>query len=151
MIILLLFPLLTFLYRPGELFGIENVVALELSDEKSHISGMATQTDESFLLTRSHKDGVAPKPGHAHKIMQTNDSFLLAKTQLLKAHGGAAARHRTSGSPVGVVSGNARRLSGPPSNKPGEGEATPATSSTGGELNRYFHSCHDRNPTTTRK
>ncbi|XP_030829370.1 uncharacterized protein LOC100891846 isoform X2 [Strongylocentrotus purpuratus] len=53
--------------RSEELFGIENVVALELMDEKSHLGGMATQTDESFLLARSHKDGVAPKAGHAHK------------------------------------------------------------------------------------
>ncbi|XP_041459329.1 uncharacterized protein LOC121410974 isoform X1 [Lytechinus variegatus] len=118
--------------RSEELFGIENVVALELMDEKSQLDGMATQTDESFLLARSHKDGVAPKAGHAHKIMQTNDSFLLAKAQLLRAHG-SATRYRGAGSPVGVVSGNTRRLSDRPSESkiPEVDHAEPSTSTAG--------------------
>lgn len=124
-----------FLTRSEELFGIENVVALELMDEKSHLGGMATQTDESFLLARSHKDGVAPKAGHAHKIMQTTDSFLLSKAQLLRAHGGSATRYRGAGSPVGVVSGNTRRLSDRPSESKMTGaDAAPSTSGAGGSF-----------------
>ncbi|XP_072173542.1 uncharacterized protein [Diadema setosum] len=115
--------------KSDELFGIENVVALELSDEKIEIDGIGTQTDESFLLARSHKDGVPPKQGCAHKIMQTNDSFLLTKAQLLRSHG-VVSHNRGAGSPVGVVSANTGRLSGPNSSRVIEGGATPSTSSS---------------------
>ncbi|XP_022102464.1 uncharacterized protein LOC110985625 [Acanthaster planci] len=66
----------------SKLFPAENSVALEMLDEPPPVvGGVACQTIESFLLTKYMKHGVPPKPGFQHEIVQTNESFLLAKAQ----------------------------------------------------------------------
>lgn len=65
-----------------ELYGVENVVALHsIREEAGPVGGVAIQTDDSFLLNLSYANGVPPKAGYSHKIMQTDESFLLARSQ----------------------------------------------------------------------
>ena len=45
------------------------------------VGGVGCQTDDSFLLTQHMLNGIPPKPGFSHSVMQTTDSFLLAKSQ----------------------------------------------------------------------
>ncbi|PIK52459.1 hypothetical protein BSL78_10663 [Apostichopus japonicus] len=105
--------------RPNrELFGVENVVALNCRNEIVTVGGVAIQTDDSFLLNLSHANGVPPKPGYSHKVMQTNESFLLTRSQNPKVaqvkgqpHENSQSANGSSSSPStseGGVDGNNR-------------------------------------------
>ena len=52
-----------------------------MSNDYFIVGGVGCQTDDSFLLTQYMLNGIPPKPGFSHSVMQTTDSFLLAKHQ----------------------------------------------------------------------
>ncbi|KAJ8036618.1 hypothetical protein HOLleu_20643 [Holothuria leucospilota] len=96
-----------------ELYGVENVVALHsIRDEAGPVGGVAIQTDDSFLLNLSYANGVPPKAGYSHKIMQTNESFLLARSQNPKVAQVKAQTHLSqsqNGSPTTSENSNGSR------------------------------------------
>lgn len=65
----------------SDIYPAENIIALEMSNDYFIVGGVGCQTDDSFLLTQYMLNGIPPKPGFSHSVMQTTDSFLLAKSQ----------------------------------------------------------------------
>ncbi len=76
----------TYIFR-SDIYPAENVIALEMSNDYFIVGGVGTQTEDSFLLTQYMLNGIPPKPGFSHSVMQTTDSFLLAKSQGRVPHG----------------------------------------------------------------
>lgn len=120
-----------------EIYGVENVIGLQaVSDEMASVGGVAIQTDDSFLLNLTYGNGVPPKSGYSHKIMQTNDSFLLARSQNPRVSPVKKVQSHSNGSTPnessrpGTSEGNARGENKETATLPSGGNSQPRTVSS---------------------